>query len=782
MDNEREDKVFDLFIVAVIVNFLFIIALRTYPSYLYAGLWSFLWEGKYGETLFSISFLFLPIVFYRFNYNKFFSLRYTYTIILFVAMLVAIVPFFNVRIYLLALVVGFYPLFLIPLIDTLREYMDHVSLAWFLATSFTVSFMVELATRTIFLTDYVIFYQRLMVVAALLIVVGNSIIEDINKNKGKVASEPKEQKVNLRVFPLTWFVLGLIFFLLLNVFTNPNTVLRYSVLDYETSAYTFYSYALALTLSVIVLVIASYVERDLGEKKVYLLVLIFVAFTILTVALSDISVILWNLFSIVFSTLLLGLVLQRFTWDRKNILLGFIIFNTVYLVLSVLDALTFVYAYIPGAGFLRDASKPLYVLTAVLFGGSLLAVWWRGKTLTVKPIFTGRENKYKLLALIMLIMVIVSFVPGYYKSVNPSPNNTTTITVMTYNIHQGFAMSNQIELDKLVKVIESEEPDIIGLQEVDTGRITSAYRDELLYLSENLNMHSYFAPALGDTYGVAVLTKCKAIEKHYYKLPSQLEQRVLLHLKIDIGYTTINFFTVHLGLTTQERINQLQEVMKIINSTNGPIILTGDFNAESNTQEINMVRKTLIDARELAETTTGPEETWPSDKPETRIDYIFISKHFTVKNYKTVRTLASDHLPVIAKLQLKANYKIYGSMYVNDAGEPKGGFEWAAEYNFTMHFITNKTGYIFIILRVGLGDPLEIHTYTFTNLTKTPKKLTFLIKPIWSNKWNNLTLQYVETDEVWNKYNNYYIIRYADPTIFPGLKQHYYVEVRIPNW
>ena len=32
-----------------------------------------------------------------------------------------------------------------------------------------------------------------------------------------------------------------------------------------------------------------------------------------------------------------------------------------------------------------------------------------------------------------------------------------------------------------------------------------------------------------------------------------------------------------------------------------------------------------------------------------------------------------------------------GSMYVNDCGEPKGGFEWAGEYNIT---ITNKRMYV----------------------------------------------------------------------------------------
>jgi len=52
-----------------------------------------------------------------------------------------------------------------------------------------------------------------------------------------------------------------------------------------------------------------------------------------------------------------------------------------------------------------------------------------------------------------------------------------------------------------------------------------------------------------------------------------------------------------------------------------------------------------------------PEQvlTFPADKPTKRIDYIFYPKNsgIGVSRSRTVKTLASDHLPFVADLELK---------------------------------------------------------------------------------------------------------------------------------
>ena len=60
---------------------------------------------------------------------------------------------------------------------------------------------------------------------------------------------------------------------------------------------------------------------------------------------------------------------------------------------------------------------------------------------------------------------------------------------------------------------------------------------------------------------------------------------------------------------------------------------------------------------------------------------------------------------VIIMLQ-SPKVKLSGTMYANDCGEPKGGFEWAAEYNVSIKGDTME-----IRLFMGLGDYLEKHVY-----------------------------------------------------------------------
>ncbi|MGB9300290.1 MAG: endonuclease/exonuclease/phosphatase family protein, partial [Anaerolineae bacterium] len=48
----------------------------------------------------------------------------------------------------------------------------------------------------------------------------------------------------------------------------------------------------------------------------------------------------------------------------------------------------------------------------------------------------------------------------------------------------------------------------------------------------------------------------------------------------------------------------------------------------------------------------GPGYTSPADAPQETIDYIFVSTDITVLSTEVIPSLASDHLPVTARVQL----------------------------------------------------------------------------------------------------------------------------------
>lgn len=91
-----------------------------------------------------------------------------------------------------------------------------------------------------------------------------------------------------------------------------------------------------------------------------------------------------------------------------------------------------------------------------------------------------------------------------------------------------------------------------------------------------------------------------------------------------------------------------------------PVILTGDLNSTPETEQVNLISKTLGDTFTLTETQAyGPVGTFNGFKinaePNDRIDYIFVSRHFRVMSYAALTDsldgrFPSDHFPVVAKV------------------------------------------------------------------------------------------------------------------------------------
>lgn len=103
--------------------------------------------------------------------------------------------------------------------------------------------------------------------------------------------------------------------------------------------------------------------------------------------------------------------------------------------------------------------------------------------------------------------------------------------------------------------------------------------------------------------------------------------------------------------------------IRLANTRKLPVILTGDFNSEPGTPVIQLLKKQMIDSREVSvEKPFGPEGSFNEfkyDKTVTRlIDYIFISKncHWEVSKYAILSDARdhhypSDHFPVFVKLK-----------------------------------------------------------------------------------------------------------------------------------
>jgi len=247
---------------------------------------------------------------------------------------------------------------------------------------------------------------------------------------------------------------------------------------------------------------------------------------------------------------------------------------------------------------------------------------------------------------------------------------TDELRVMSYNIHAGRGMDNVLDLQRIADEIAYSGSDIIGLNEVDRLTVRSGWVDQAAALADMLGMYFAFGSNInyqGGQYGNAVLSRYPILNAVNHHLPFiDGERRGILHAEIDCAGTTVHFLVTHLGLTAEESTLQLEQVVKLTESISGPVILVGDFNRRAGTEldPIFHLGGLLQDAWLLGaslNTSSGGGTVTPvysNFVPDRRIDYVWISPTFSIRqpgDVFTIASLASDHRPVVAHLHLQSD-------------------------------------------------------------------------------------------------------------------------------
>lgn len=247
------------------------------------------------------------------------------------------------------------------------------------------------------------------------------------------------------------------------------------------------------------------------------------------------------------------------------------------------------------------------------------------------------------------------------KQYNTAPRQKDAVTVMTYNIHHANPPSKAgvIDVEAVAAAINQQHPDIVALQEVDVNT-KRAGMNEAVILAEKTKMNFYFAKAIdydGGDYGVAILSKYALSGGTTYKLPTAAgtngEPRVLVTAVIEVNGKKLTIACTHLDAQRSDtnRILQINAIVDILQKQTNPVILSGDLNAAPGGTVIN-----TLDQHFTRTCVTGCGFTIPVEVPVKTIDFISFSPaiSFEVVSHKVIdEKYASDHLPVVATLQLK---------------------------------------------------------------------------------------------------------------------------------
>lgn len=231
-----------------------------------------------------------------------------------------------------------------------------------------------------------------------------------------------------------------------------------------------------------------------------------------------------------------------------------------------------------------------------------------------------------------------------------------SLVVASYNIHRGVGLDRRRDLDRISAVIAELAPDVVGLQEVvrdaAPGRL-----DQAAYLARRLGMEL----VMGETrrngegaFGNAILTRLPIQGSERFDLSwRRREPRGALRVDLGVGDDVLHIFNCHFGLRLRERREQIELLEAFVRWTGrqGPRVLMGDFNEWHRGPVTRSLRL------EFAPAMRRMRRTHPSPFPLFPLDRIYWDAELTGDGFQVHRSrlarLASDHLPVVARLRLR---------------------------------------------------------------------------------------------------------------------------------
>ncbi|MFC4076712.1 endonuclease/exonuclease/phosphatase family protein [Salinithrix halophila] len=233
---------------------------------------------------------------------------------------------------------------------------------------------------------------------------------------------------------------------------------------------------------------------------------------------------------------------------------------------------------------------------------------------------------------------------------------------MAYNIHHGVGCDGTLNLERIAGVIESEAPDLVGLNEVDVAfHRRSEFENQLQWLADRLGMKGVFGPSLRyrifrrqseRQYGNGLLFRGNLQSMENQVFPGRGEEpRSILTARIEWQGCTYRGMVTHMGFTPWMRRKQTEAVRRLCREDPLPLIGMGDWNAGPGHPIVKSLAPELVDVL----TETGEERgSFSCRNPRKRIDFIFCTRHFLIRDGYILPTPScpSDHLPVVGELDL----------------------------------------------------------------------------------------------------------------------------------
>lgn len=229
-------------------------------------------------------------------------------------------------------------------------------------------------------------------------------------------------------------------------------------------------------------------------------------------------------------------------------------------------------------------------------------------------------------------------------------------------LQQLTRQKNPVEknLIEISKVFLREKADVIAMQEVDSSGRGPAHFDHVSYLAHHANYPNLVKGKHGRrmfvTYGTALISRFalhRSRSYKFYRTPLRFPKGFVISTIYLPGNPRLEIDLVSLHLDPIRktiRLQQILELVELLEYDNNPIIIMGDFNCSWAYKDSTL--HTLVELLDLK--VHKPNHlgfiTFPQFKK--RYDWILISQELNFKSYKVLNDHLSDHLAVVAEIQI----------------------------------------------------------------------------------------------------------------------------------
>jgi endonuclease/exonuclease/phosphatase family metal-dependent hydrolase len=246
-----------------------------------------------------------------------------------------------------------------------------------------------------------------------------------------------------------------------------------------------------------------------------------------------------------------------------------------------------------------------------------------------------------------------------------------TMRLLLYNIHyglgfgsalhwplpgMGYLLGNRGNLQRITDFIKAQDPDVVGLVEVDTGSIRTRSINQAEAIARALGHYSVYQCKYGLSsvnqhlpilrkQGNAFLAAPRVDGERFHYFEKGIK-RLIIELELE----DCAIFLVHLSLKYRHRHTQLQHLHDLVMASQKPVIIAGDFNTFWGEHEIYLFMK----ACKLRSANAGRLPSYPSRSPRRELDFVLYGDGIRVTNFTIPAVKFSDHLPLICDFEIES--------------------------------------------------------------------------------------------------------------------------------